>query len=527
MSFKPSFEKNKITIDINEPFNINSIRKNEYDSLDQLKLDLAKIMAFAYVDASIMVLYKANTNSPKNPHQLILCEKGELNQIFSTVELEGILSVKHKGETMRLSEAVNMKSVFDYLMVEGFAFYTEQPNWYSIFGGYPIKPSKTIKQSLINPILEHWKAIMCCNDKDKYEFWLNWVAFILQNPSGITGKALLFIGEQGCGKTSFVTNIICDLIGNAYSVRNCTDANNIFGKFNSLIERKKLIVLNEVKDTEGSFGTVDYERLKATITDDEIDINPKNENQHTSQNVCNLIVCSNNARPLGLKPNDRRTVVFNFANKYANRNEDTPEEAQEKMDYFDKLGEVIENPEFYPTLMKFFMDRDIKEFNPHKPFHSSDTVEYLNNSKSEVEIVFEENILKFAGNGFNNKDLYECYTKLCAANGTKQPKKQSTLINEMKKSQNQYGLIEKKRGFTDVNTGKREYYLQFENVEAMKKWITVIEEKLTDECIKVIEHSPFSVTEAVNELFLKYPSIKSIINVDGLTRKVQKIINEK
>ena len=46
----------------------------------------------------------------------------------------------------------------------------------------------------------------------------------------------------------FVTNIICDLIGSEYALRNCTDANNIFGKFNSLIEYKKLVVLNEAKD---------------------------------------------------------------------------------------------------------------------------------------------------------------------------------------------------------------------------------------------------------------------------------------
>ena len=487
--------KTKSRINIRDPFDINSFEKlsfvadgedpklpeTEFQKWRRLKHNLKRILVVARVGMTPIAVYKAIGKTPQEPHSIITCELNDLMPLFSTVELNDFPSPTRKGENMKLSEAIRYHPVFQALLVQGIMFYTQEPEWYSVFAGYSIEPSETLDKAVIQPILDHWLTIMCCGNVEKYEWWLNWCAFIIQNPAGVSGRVPILLGLQGCGKTVFVTDILARLIGTEYSVPNCTDSNNIFGKYNSLIEFKKLVVLNEARDTESTRGSVDYDRFKSVVMDSTIDINPKNEKQHISQNVCNVIICSNNAKPITVDQNDRRVEVFNFDNRYANDLNDTPEDADLKMQYFDKLGDAVENPSFYPNLMKFFMDRDIKQFKPSRSIRSKDTLQFVAASKTPIDILVEDYVLQFV-KGWNIKDMFEQYLKLCKEGGYIHPKARGNLVNELSAPNNRFDLERKQRGSIDPITKTREYYLILSADGVKKRW-KQIGSKLIDESL--------------------------------------------
>ena len=61
-----------------------------------------------------------------------------------------------------------------------------------------------------------------------------------------TETALILKGLQGVGKNTF-TDVLCEMMS-GYSVSNITEISELTGNFNSVIESKMLLVLNELKN---------------------------------------------------------------------------------------------------------------------------------------------------------------------------------------------------------------------------------------------------------------------------------------
>ena len=136
-----------------------------------------------------------------------------------------------------------------------------------------------------------------------------------------------------------------------YSVSNITEISELTGNFNSVIESKMLLVLNELKNA-GEDRLANFNALKSIITDKIIRINEKNQPRRTSENVANFIFCTNNAFPVKIELGDRRYVVMSCNGKYKN-----------DFEYWTALNKSF-TPEFYSHLLSFFMQRDISKFNP-------------------------------------------------------------------------------------------------------------------------------------------------------------------
>jgi hypothetical protein len=100
---------------------------------------------------------------------------------------------------------LDISSVKNQFLVTGVKFYNKDPNYLSLFQGFP-KENNTQFYISINPIklfLDHVFNIICNSNNELYENILNSISYLLQNPGSKTETAFIIIGEQGTVKINF------------------------------------------------------------------------------------------------------------------------------------------------------------------------------------------------------------------------------------------------------------------------------------------------------------------------------------
>ena len=180
------------------------------------------------------------------------------------------------------------------------------PNVINYFQGYKHKEIITDDFTILEPLLEHVKHIVCNDDEKKYEYIMNWFANIVQNLNVKNGTLPIIHGAQGSGKSCFA-ELMCELLGNL-ALYNNDDLDKVFGKFNSISDGKVLIVLNETAEADEKFSY--SEKLKSRITQIHTIYESKGVDQRAGYNYANYIMTSNNANPIRAQKGDRRTIYF-------------------------------------------------------------------------------------------------------------------------------------------------------------------------------------------------------------------------
>ena len=155
------------------------------------------------------------------------------------------------------------------------------------------------------------------NDKESYEYILDWLATAMQ-PDKRNFCILTTIGQQGIGK-GILGQIMEKLVGtNNFSL---TTQKAISGTFNKQLRNKIIVYINEVE-----VKTVqDENRLKGYI-DETIEIEAKHVDAETVVNHGNLYLSTNNEDALRLTADDRRFSIVSLTKTKIN---DT---------YFEKLS---------------------------------------------------------------------------------------------------------------------------------------------------------------------------------------------
>ncbi len=111
----------------------------------------------------------------------------------------------------------------------------------------------------------HLLEIVCCGDRAKFEWLMDWMADIVQDPGNKKGTAVILRStEEGSGK-SMVGVFLAMMIGR-HAVR-VTKSDHVVGKFNSHLSEAILAIIEEAiwagdKSAEGT--------LKSLITENEI-----------------------------------------------------------------------------------------------------------------------------------------------------------------------------------------------------------------------------------------------------------------
>ena len=238
-----------------------------------------------------------------------------------------------------------------HFTVKAIKFFSLDKQVFSYFRGYDYRELDEVNNELIQPFLNHIHDVIANNNDEIYNYIINWVASILQEPNFKTETALVILGNQGTGKNVF-TNVICKLMAR-YANENVTNIESIVGRFNAVLENKKLLVLNELQSIDVN-KYLNSDALKSVITDKKTNINQKNEPERLCENVANFIMVSNNNVPIKIESTDRRYMVTK-----------TSDLRRGDYEYFDNLCDSF-TPEFYENLFTFFMTLDISKVNLRK-----------------------------------------------------------------------------------------------------------------------------------------------------------------
>ena len=326
----------EVRIDVCSDFNLIDIMKkcpyqNENDALRHLKQCLVYCQ-------SVPPVYMIKTYDTINEHPKVsYTTEAIASQILKKI-------VIFKKSKSRKNDYTAWQLFIDNQVdftVKGLKFYSEDPQVFSYFRGYDYQQLDTVKEELIQPFLNHVKEVIADGNDEVYKYILVWIASILQKPNFKTGTTLVILGKQGTGKNTFFTDIICKLMAR-YANENITTIDSVIGKFNAVLENKKLLILNELQSIDSN-KYLNSDALKSVITDKSININQKNEPERLCENVANFIMVSNNEIPIKIESSDRRYVVSKTSDKHRG-----------DFDYFEKLSDSF-TPEFYENLFTFFM----------------------------------------------------------------------------------------------------------------------------------------------------------------------------
>lgn len=207
---------------------------------------------------------------------------------------------------------------------------------FNMFRGWPIEPD----EGECPYILRHIREVICAGNSAVSEWVLDWFAHIFQRPFEVVGSSIGIKGVPGTGKSTLY-EIFAKLLVNYATLADTIET--ITGRFNIHLLNKLLVCLEEAT-WGGSKKSANI--LKNRITATKLSYEIKGGSQFTDRNYCRYMALSNEDHFLSLDPDDRRWLILEVPEKYA-----------EDDSYFVPLRKHI--PEELPHLMHFLLNRKI------------------------------------------------------------------------------------------------------------------------------------------------------------------------
>lgn len=137
-------------------------------------------------------------------------------------------------------------------------------------------------------MMAHIKDGLCAGEKERNEFLLNCLAYVMQSPWNKGGVAHVFKGQQGAGK-NIILNVLRSYFGPSHSTE-VTNVEHATGRFNSHMAQSVIAVFNEAvwggnKQAEAT--------LKAQITDLVLPMERKFKELTMLDSFCNIFIIAN------------------------------------------------------------------------------------------------------------------------------------------------------------------------------------------------------------------------------------------
>lgn len=261
-------------------------------------------------------------------------------------------------------------------------------------------PLKKINTSLTDEesgkvFLNHLRFLT--TSEAEFQHVVKWIRHIFLKPEKKIKHSLLFITEEGTGKTiltKFFEKVLCSI--NDLSYVTSLSSKEIIDGHNSKLDSKLLCITNEL---EGLITYSSQKDFKSWITDDTINIGNKYMRGYATGNFCNFISFSNSDNAAFIKKGDRRFFVIHNRNK--------PNDAS----YYKKLFYILENK--YAEIYNYLIEYPLEELDEHAPPPMTSGKELVQEiSKPELtktlEELFESGKLEEAlGNFFTSKQFID------------------------------------------------------------------------------------------------------------------------
>jgi hypothetical protein len=245
-----------------------------------------------------------------------------------------------------------------------------KPHQFNLFDGFKHFDKTKSQKVDLSLIFEHIKSLVNYNE-EHFNYTLNYLAQLVQQPHILPHKTLIFISEEGVGKDIFAT-FLGEVLSDKYSF-NTEKLEQICGRFNTVLGGKLLMVINETNPVESRERV---ENIKFLITAEKLAIEGKHKDPVKTDNYARFIFFSNRLFAFPVEgQSSRRPVIFKSSSKYLVDNIGI--EANDK--FFTELVSYYKNPVYQKAFLEFLKIRDISKFNPKDV------------SKSELHKELEEN----------------------------------------------------------------------------------------------------------------------------------------
>ena len=216
------------------------------------------------------------------------------------------------------------------------------PEHYNLWRGFAVQSTKGNCDPYLHFVLE----VICAHDKAKYEYLINWLAFLVQKPNKLPEVAIVLMGGQGTGKNTFIKPL-SEMLG-PHAIETST-IDQIAGRFLGHLADKVLAHANE--STWG--GNKQYEgTLKALITEPTRAIERKGLDIQVMKNCIHLIVSSNEDWPVAAALDDRRFAFYEVSDKQ-----------QQNSTYFESIHWWLDSGGS-SFLLHYLKNRDISDWHP-------------------------------------------------------------------------------------------------------------------------------------------------------------------
>ena len=184
----------------------------------------------------------------------------------------------------------------------------------NIFKGFKAKFRKDLSiddcEKICKPLLDHLYESVCNGDESTYKRFLEHIFYPIREL--VKSEVMVsIIGPQGLGKT-ILFDFLEKYVFGENLLHQVAGLDAITGKFNSLIEGKLFICINETHQAGSAKGISlkQTEILKEIITGSNVNIEPKTKDIIKVKNCSSLFLTSNNDQPIIVAKDDRRNFII-------------------------------------------------------------------------------------------------------------------------------------------------------------------------------------------------------------------------
>ena len=257
---------------------------------------------------------------------------------------------------------------------------------YNMYEGLAIEPV----QGECRLFLDFIFNVICSGDEKSFGYLLDYLAHLVQKPYEKPGVAIVLRGKEGTGKGTFIS-YIGKILGSHYV--HTADVEQVLGRFNKLLAKCIVLFLDEAIwcGDKKNIG-----KLKALITEKEIQIEMKGKDCFPVDSFCRLFIATNEdwAAPAG--PDSRRFLVLDVSDKHM---QDTG--------YFKTVHEFMFKGGL-AAFLYFLLQRDISRFDVRKVPKTDALLEQKMRTLDPIENwlldILQEGSLSYEEHGFV-KDL--------------------------------------------------------------------------------------------------------------------------
>jgi len=316
-----------------DPLN-DDVTGNKYD---ELVARMNEEYAIVSVGGKIRVLREKEPEHETMMHYDLL----DKDSFRTLLQNEQTVMVDPNGKVKNVSVAdVWLGHEFRRTYPNGMGLYPgKAPNgYYNTWNGFSVSP----RPGDCSLFLTHVKEVICNGIEEIYEWVVDWMADLVQDPDNPKGCAIVMRGGEGIGKGTFA-NAVGELFGPHY--RHLIDDSHLTSNFNAHLLDAIVVFADEItwggnKKTDG--------KLKGMVTERNLVGERKGIDAILYRNMIHVLIASNNSWVVPAGVDSRRWLVL-----------DVNEEQANNVQYFNSIRDELDNGG-KEALIYMLLNREIK-----------------------------------------------------------------------------------------------------------------------------------------------------------------------